>query len=77
MLGTIVGDPTIEVAALLSKGSLDLPWPRGASTSLFEALKFWNDDKIWNIGKNVSKAVEHINKTIAPAPSNKKLNFVK
>lgn len=79
MSGTLdyCGDPTIEVTALLLKGSLDLPWPRGASTSLFEVLKLWNDDKIWYIGKNVSKAVKHINKIIAPVPSSKKLNFMK
>ncbi|CAH6786844.1 unknown_gene_10397 [Phodopus roborovskii] len=59
------GNPTVEVDLYTSK-------------SLFRAaaLELRDNDKTRYMGKGVSKAVEHINKTIAPALVSKKLNFV-
>lgn len=50
--------------------------PRGGSPGVLEALKLWNNDKIRYIGKDVSKAVEYINKTTGPAPGSKQRNSV-
>ncbi|CAH7446572.1 Eno1 [Phodopus roborovskii] len=50
--------------------------PSGASTGIYEALELRDNDKTRYMGKGVSKAVEHINKTIAPALVSKKLNVV-
>ncbi|KAL1775701.1 alpha-enolase [Sigmodon hispidus] len=48
--------------------------PGGASTGIYEALELRDNDKTRNMGKGVSKAVEHINKTTAPALISKKVN---
>lgn len=48
--------------------------PSGATTGIYEALKLWDNPHY--IGKVVSKVVEHINKTIAPALISKTLNVV-
>ncbi|XP_045155145.1 enolase [Echinops telfairi] len=48
--------------------------PSGASTGIYEALELRDNDKTRYLGKGVSKAVEHINKTIAPALVSKKVN---
>ncbi|ERE86029.1 alpha-enolase [Cricetulus griseus] len=50
--------------------------PSGASNGIDEALELRDNDKTCYIGKGVSKAVEHINKTLAPALVSKKLNVV-
>uniref|UniRef100_A0A8C9IHK2 phosphopyruvate hydratase n=1 Tax=Piliocolobus tephrosceles TaxID=591936 RepID=A0A8C9IHK2_9PRIM len=53
------GNPTVEVDLFTSKGLFRAAVPSGALTGIYEG---------------VSKAVEHINKTIAPALVSKKLN---
>uniref|UniRef100_A0A8C6U0C4 phosphopyruvate hydratase n=1 Tax=Neogobius melanostomus TaxID=47308 RepID=A0A8C6U0C4_9GOBI len=50
--------------------------PSGASTGIYEALELRDNDKTRYMGKGVSKAVEHINKTIAPALVNKNVTVV-
>uniref|UniRef100_A0A8C5LA89 phosphopyruvate hydratase n=1 Tax=Jaculus jaculus TaxID=51337 RepID=A0A8C5LA89_JACJA len=54
------GNPTIEVDFCTSKGLFRAAVPSGASTGIHEALE------MLYVGKGVSKAVDHINKTIAP-----------
>ncbi|KAL6045482.1 hypothetical protein STEG23_004023 [Scotinomys teguina] len=49
---------------------------RNAFPCIYEALELRDNDKTRYMGKGVSKAVEHINKTIAPALVSKKLNVV-
>ncbi|KAH1187978.1 hypothetical protein KIL84_020624 [Mauremys mutica] len=50
--------------------------PSGASTGIYEALELRDGDKSRYLGKGVLKAVEHINKIIAPALLEKKLSVV-
>ncbi len=62
------GNPTIEVEVLLESGA----WgraavPSGASTGENEALELRDGDKARYSGKGVLKAVENVNKVIAPA----------
>ncbi|CAK7300934.1 ENO1 [Vulpes lagopus] len=66
------GNPTVEVDVYTSKGLFRAAVPTG----IYEALELWDNDKIHYMGKGVSKAVEHINKTIAPALISKKVNIV-
>nr|XP_045005008.1 alpha-enolase [Jaculus jaculus] len=61
------GNPTVEVDLYTSKGLFRAAVPSGASTGIYEALELRDNDKTRYMGKGVSKAVEHINKTIAPA----------
>ncbi|OBS68362.1 hypothetical protein A6R68_03101, partial [Neotoma lepida] len=70
------GNPTVEVDLYTSKGLFLAAVPSGASTGIYEALELHDNDKTRYMGKGVSKAVEHINKTIAPALVSKKLNDV-
>ncbi|XP_068826246.1 alpha-enolase-like isoform X1 [Capricornis sumatraensis] len=70
------GNPTIEVDLFTAKGLFRAAVPSGASTGIYEALELRDNDKTRYMGKGVSKAVEHINKTIAPALVSKKLNVV-
>ncbi|XP_040590849.1 alpha-enolase [Mesocricetus auratus] len=70
------GNPTVEVDLYTSKGLFRAAVPSGASTGIYEALELRDNDKTRYMGKGVSKAVEHINKTIAPALVSKKLNVV-
>ncbi|CAD7691809.1 unnamed protein product [Nyctereutes procyonoides] len=70
------GNPTVEVDLYTSKGLFRAAVPSGASTGIYEALELWDNDKTRYMGKGVSKAVEHINKTIAPALISKKVNVV-
>ncbi|XP_049975801.1 alpha-enolase-like [Alexandromys fortis] len=70
------GNPTVEVDLYTSKGLFRAAVPSGASTGIYEALELRDNDKTRYLGKGVSKAVEHINKTIAPALVSKKLNVV-
>ncbi|KAH0500477.1 Alpha-enolase [Microtus ochrogaster] len=70
------GNPTVEVDLYTSKGLFWAAVPSGASTGIYEALELRDNDKTRYLGKGVSKAVEHINKTIAPALVSKKLNVV-
>uniref|UniRef100_A0A7N8X113 phosphopyruvate hydratase n=1 Tax=Mastacembelus armatus TaxID=205130 RepID=A0A7N8X113_9TELE len=61
------GNPTVEVDLYTKKGLFRAAVPSGASTGIYEALELRDNDKTRYMGKGVSKAVEHINKTIAPA----------
>uniref|UniRef100_A0A8C5B0S8 phosphopyruvate hydratase n=1 Tax=Gadus morhua TaxID=8049 RepID=A0A8C5B0S8_GADMO len=61
------GNPTVEVDLYTKKGLFRAAVPSGASTGIYEALELRDNDKTRYLGKGVSKAVEHINKTIAPA----------
>jgi len=62
------GNPTVRVDLWSDKG--DYGWaivPSGASTGEFEALELRDGDKKRYLGKGVQKAVDNINKKIAPA----------
>merc|ERR1712142_1259367 len=61
------GNPTVEVDLYTKKGLFRAAVPSGASTGIYEALELRDNDKTRYMGKGVPKAVEHINKTIAPA----------
>lgn len=62
------GNPTIEVEVGLSEGGWgQAAVPSGASTGKFEALELRDGDPKRYSGKGVTKAVEHVNKIIAPA----------
>uniref|UniRef100_A0A8C6RE95 phosphopyruvate hydratase n=1 Tax=Nannospalax galili TaxID=1026970 RepID=A0A8C6RE95_NANGA len=67
------GNPTVEVDLYTSKGLFRAAVPSGTSTGIYEALELRDNDKTLYMGKGVSKAVEHISKTIAPALVSKKL----
>ena len=61
------GNPTVEVDVLLDDGSLGrAAVPSGASTGVNEALELRDGDKKRYLGKGVLKAVENVNKVIAP-----------
>jgi len=61
------GNPTVEVEVLLETGALGrAAVPSGASTGEREALELRDGDKTRYLGKGVSRAVEHVNQTIAP-----------
>ncbi|MGL5014868.1 MAG: phosphopyruvate hydratase [Bacteroidales bacterium] len=62
------GNPTIEVDVTLESGVMGrAAVPSGASTGENEALELRDGDKSRYLGKGVMKAVENINKIIAPA----------
>jgi enolase len=62
------GNPTIEVDVTLASGVIGrASVPSGASTGENEALELRDGDKKRYLGKGVQKAVENINKVIAPA----------
>jgi len=62
------GNPTIEADVLLEDGSFGrAAVPSGASTGEREALELRDGDKKRYMGKGVLKAVENVNKKIAPA----------
>ncbi|GAB6011877.1 phosphopyruvate hydratase [Viscerimonas tarda] len=61
------GNPTIEVDVTLESGAFGrAAVPSGASTGEHEALELRDGDKRRYGGKGVLKAVENVNKTIAP-----------
>uniref|UniRef100_A0A665UGB9 phosphopyruvate hydratase n=1 Tax=Echeneis naucrates TaxID=173247 RepID=A0A665UGB9_ECHNA len=70
------GNPTVEVDLYTKKGLFRAAVPSGASTGIYEALELRDNDKTRYMGKGVSKAVEHINKTIAPALVSKDVSVV-
>ncbi|XP_077167455.1 alpha-enolase isoform X2 [Paroedura picta] len=70
------GNPTVEVDLYTGKGLFRAAVPSGASTGIYEALELRDNDKTRFLGKGVSKAVEHVNKTIAPALVNKSISVV-
>ena len=62
------GNPTVEVDVLLESGALGrAAVPSGASTGEHEAWELRDGDKKRFLGKGVSKAVDAVNKVIAPA----------
>ena len=62
------GNPTVEVDVVLENGVLGrAAVPSGASTGENEALELRDGDKDRYLGKGVLKAVENVNKVIAPA----------
>lgn len=62
------GNPTVEVDVVTQSGKLGrASVPSGASTGSREALELRDGDKTRYMGKGVSKAVDNINKLIAPA----------
>lgn len=61
------GNPTVEVDLELSTGqSVRAAVPSGASTGIHEALEMRDHDKSRYMGKGVLKAVNNVNKLIAP-----------
>ena len=62
------GNPTVEVEVELSDGAMGrAAVPSGASTGEFEAIELRDSDKKRYLGKGVQRAVQNVNKTIAPA----------
>lgn len=62
------GNPTVEAEVTLNDGTVARGTsPSGASTGEFEALELRDDDKARYGGKGVMKAVDNVNKQIAPA----------
>ena len=62
------GNPTVEVEVMLESGFAGrASVPSGASTGENEALELRDGDKGRYLGKGVLKAVENVNKIIAPA----------
>lgn len=60
------GNPTVEVDVILSDGSMGrASVPSGASTGKLEAVELRDNDSRF-LGKGVLKAVENVNKLIAP-----------
>ena len=60
------GNPTVEVDVVLSSGAMGrAAVPSGASTGQHEALELRDGGKRYN-GKGVRKAVEHVERLIAP-----------
>ena len=62
------GNPTVEVDVWLESGAFGrAAVPSGASTGENEAIELRDGDKKRYGGKGVLKAVENVNKVIAPA----------
>ncbi len=62
------GNPTVEVDVTLESGAFGrASVPSGGSTGDIEALELRDGDKKRYLGKGVLKAVENVNKLIAPA----------
>ncbi|MBQ7721513.1 MAG: phosphopyruvate hydratase, partial [Kiritimatiellae bacterium] len=61
------GNPTIEADVILDDGTLGrAAVPSGASTGVNEALELRDGDPKRYLGKGVTKAVDNVNKLIAP-----------
>ncbi|GAA4317238.1 phosphopyruvate hydratase [Flaviaesturariibacter amylovorans] len=61
------GNPTVEVDVITDEGSMGrAAVPSGASTGVHEAVELRDNDKSVYVGKGVLKAVENVNKKIAP-----------
>lgn len=60
------GNPTVEVDLVTDLGLFRAAVPSGASTGVHEALELRDKDPKRFLGKGVLKAVENVNKTIAP-----------
>jgi enolase len=62
------GNPTVEVEVILESGAVGrAAVPSGASTGEHEAVELRDGDKKRYLGKGVTKAVQNVNTTIAPA----------
>ena len=62
------GNPTVEVDVILDDGSFGrAAVPSGASTGVHEAVELRDGDPKRYLGKGVTKAVNNVNKKIAPA----------
>lgn len=59
------GNPTVETEVFTEKGKGSAIAPSGASTGKYEALELRDKEKLYH-GKSVLKAVDNINKIIAP-----------
>ena len=60
------GNPTVECDVITENGLFRAAVPSGASTGVYEALELRDGDKKRYMGKGVLKAVENVNKRIAP-----------
>ncbi|VVB75820.1 Enolase [uncultured archaeon] len=60
------GNPTVECDVITENGLFRAAVPSGASTGIYEALELRDGDKLRYMGKGVLKAVENVNKKIAP-----------
>ncbi len=61
------GNPTVEVDVILSNNKMGrAAVPSGASTGVREAVELRDGDKARFMGKGVQKAVDNVNKLIAP-----------
>ena len=60
------GNPTVEVDVVTEHGIFRAMTPSGASAGQHEALELRDGDKTRFLGKGTLKAVENVNKTIAP-----------
>ncbi|HIH00301.1 MAG TPA: phosphopyruvate hydratase, partial [Thermoplasmata archaeon] len=60
------GNPTVEVDVTTDKGVFRAMTPSGASAGQHEALELRDEDKTRYFGKGTLKAVENVNKKIAP-----------
>lgn len=61
------GNPTVEVEVKTEDGAIGrAAVPSGASTGAFEAVELRDGEKDRYLGKGVTKAVENVNKKIAP-----------
>jgi enolase len=70
------GNPTVEVDCVLEDGSRGRAIvPSGASTGEHEALELRDGDKKRYLGKGVTKAVENVNRIIAPALAGQDASF--
>ncbi len=65
------GNPTVECDIITENGLFRASVPSGASTGVYEALELRDGDKKRYAGKGVLKAVENMNKIIAPLLINK------
>jgi enolase len=60
------GNPTVEVDLTTEKGLFRSAVPSGASTGIYEACELRDGDKSRYLGKGVLKAVDNVNKVLAP-----------
>jgi len=60
------GNPTVEVDVVTEKGIFRAMTPSGASAGQHEALELRDGDKSRYLGKGTLKAVQNVNKKIAP-----------
>jgi enolase len=71
------GNPTIEIDLVTDKGLFRAGVPSGASTGVHEAVELRDKDPKAFHGKGVQKAVDNVNKIIAPAIVGKPIDETK